>query len=52
MAGPSQGHHGLANMRHRAVGLGGTFDLQSGEGLGTRIIVAVPKMGRQRRVNQ
>jgi signal transduction histidine kinase len=40
-----EGHHGLSNMRHRAEGLGGTFDVESVKGRGTRIIVAVPKLG-------
>ena len=35
------GHHGLANMRDRAEGLGGSFDIQSGP-TGTTIIVTVP----------
>lgn len=43
------GHHGLANMRARAEGLGGTFDIRSSPASGTRIIVAVPRSGRQRR---
>jgi signal transduction histidine kinase len=44
----SQGHHGLANMRARAVGLGGTFDIQSGPSTGTRIIVVIPRNGTRR----
>ena len=36
------GHHGLANMRARAEALGGTFDIESGAAVGTRIIVAIP----------
>lgn len=39
---PDHGHHGLANMRARAVALGGTFELASRSGGGTRIIVSVP----------
>jgi signal transduction histidine kinase len=37
------GHHGLANLRARAESLGGTFDIESGEGAGTRMIVAIPR---------
>lgn len=46
------GHHGLANMRARAEALGGTFDIHSTAATGTRIIVAVPRSGRQRRDSQ
>ncbi len=35
-------HQGLANMRDRAVGLGGTFAVERPDGPGTRIIVRVP----------
>ena len=38
-----RGHHGLANMRTRAEGLGGTLDIESGAGGGTRIIVVIPR---------
>ena len=38
-----RGHHGLANMRTRAEGLGGTLDSESGAGGGTRIIVVIPR---------
>ncbi|MDP9269822.1 MAG: GAF domain-containing sensor histidine kinase [Chloroflexota bacterium] len=48
----TDGHHGLANIRHRAEGMGGTFIIESGEGRGTRIIVAVPKSGRPRRADR
>jgi signal transduction histidine kinase len=41
----SLGHHGLANMRTRAAGLGGTLDMESGAGEGTRIIVVIPRPG-------
>ena len=41
----SRGHHGLANMRTRAAGLGGTLDMESGAGEGTRIIVVIPRPG-------
>lgn len=43
------GHHGLANMRARAEGLGGSFDIAGAGGTGTRIIVAVPNGRRKRR---
>ncbi|MDQ2935322.1 MAG: GAF domain-containing sensor histidine kinase [Chloroflexota bacterium] len=43
-----EGHHGLANMRARAEALGGTFDLQSGQDVGTRIIVVIPLTGTRR----
>ena len=36
------GHHGLANMRVRTEALGGTFELSSGDGAGTRIIITLP----------
>jgi signal transduction histidine kinase len=39
-------HHGLANLRARAEALGGTFDIESGAGAGTRIIVAIPRPER------
>ncbi|HEX7346184.1 MAG TPA: GAF domain-containing sensor histidine kinase [Candidatus Limnocylindrales bacterium] len=38
---PPSGHHGLANMRDRAAALGGSLEIESGEG-GTTIIVRVP----------
>jgi signal transduction histidine kinase len=45
-------HHGLANMRARAEALGGTFDIHSGPGAGTRIIVVIPRTGTQRGASQ
>jgi signal transduction histidine kinase len=36
------GHFGLANIRDRAAALGGTLTIESGSGIGTRIIVAIP----------
>lgn len=39
---PAGRHQGLANMRARAVGMGGTFTIGRPEGPGTRIIVRVP----------
>jgi PAS domain S-box-containing protein len=36
------GHMGLDNMRSRAEGPGGTFDLQSDAGKGTRVCVTMP----------
>jgi two-component system NarL family sensor kinase len=38
----AQGHHGLANMRVRTEALGGTFELSSGDGPGTRVIITLP----------
>jgi signal transduction histidine kinase len=35
-------HQGLANMRDRAVGMGGTFAVERPDGAGARIIVRVP----------
>ena len=39
--GAPSGHHGLANMRDRAMALGGTLEVKSARG-GTTIIVRVP----------
>jgi signal transduction histidine kinase len=36
------GHHGLANMTSRAVALGGTLEVDSRPGAGTRIIAMLP----------
>jgi signal transduction histidine kinase len=36
------GHFGLANLRDRAAGVGGTLTIDSGAGRGTRIIVRLP----------
>jgi len=44
-ANVAQGHQGLANMRARAETLGGTIDIHTAPGAGTRIIVAVPRTG-------
>ena len=44
-AGVLRGHHGLANMRARAAGIGGTLDIESRTGEGTRIIVVIPGSG-------
>jgi signal transduction histidine kinase len=38
-----RGHHGLANMRARTGAVGGTFELTSTAGVGTRIIVSIPR---------
>ena len=38
-------HFGLANMRDRAVALGGRMELDSATGAGTRIIVHIPAAG-------
>jgi signal transduction histidine kinase len=48
----AHGHHGLANMRARAEALGGTFEIQSDQGAGTRIIVAIPRTGTRRGASQ
>lgn len=48
----AHGHNGLANMRARAEALGGTFDIQSNQGAGTRIIVAIPRTGTRRGASQ
>jgi two-component system, NarL family, sensor histidine kinase DevS len=42
-----RGHNGLANMRARTEGLGGTFEIESSADAGTRIIVSVAASGRQ-----
>jgi signal transduction histidine kinase len=42
-----RGHHGLANMRARCEALGGTFDIESGNTTGTRIIVVIPRIARR-----
>jgi signal transduction histidine kinase len=47
-AAPASGHHGLANMRKRTEVLGGTFDIGSGEGEGTRIIAVIPRTATRR----
>ena len=49
---PVGGHHGLANMRRRAEALGGTFDLDSRPGSGTRIIVSIPRAASRRGASQ
>ena len=36
------GHHGLANMRARATAIGGTLDIRSAPGDGTRLVVELP----------
>ncbi len=41
-AAADAGHHGLDNMRRRAESLGGRLLVESAEGSGTRIIVALP----------
>ncbi len=46
----AHGHQGLANMRARAEALGGSFEIQTAVGSGTRIIVAVPRSRSRRGV--
>ena len=41
-AGPRQGHFGLAGMRERVDGLGGTLSIDTAPGRGTRVRVHVP----------
>jgi len=48
----AHGHNGLANMRARAEALGGTFEIHSDEGAGTRIIVEIPRTGTRRGASQ
>ncbi|MCL4499206.1 MAG: hypothetical protein M1335_03055, partial [Chloroflexi bacterium] len=38
----AQGMFGLATMRERAAGLGGTFAIESAPGGGTRVNVSIP----------
>jgi signal transduction histidine kinase len=38
-----RGHHGLANMRSRARSLGAQLEIESEPGVGTRIIVILPR---------
>jgi signal transduction histidine kinase len=40
--GAERGHHGLANMRARAIALGAKYDIGSGSGGGTRMILSLP----------
>jgi len=42
-AARSQGHHGLTNIRERAVALGGRARVESSPGTGTRVVVEVPQ---------
>jgi signal transduction histidine kinase len=42
-AGAERGHHGLSNMRARADGLGGSFEVDDRGGAGTRILVTIPR---------
>jgi len=39
---PGPGHLGLANLRDRAAAVGGSLDINTGPGAGTRIIVRLP----------
>jgi signal transduction histidine kinase len=42
---PGPGHHGLANMRARSAALGGSLEIRSAPGAGTRVIVGLPPAG-------
>jgi signal transduction histidine kinase len=44
----TSGHHGLANMRKRAEVLGGSFDISSADGEGTRVIVVIARTATRR----
>jgi signal transduction histidine kinase len=44
--GPGRGHIGLATMRERAEQLGGTLQIDSCLGQGTRLVVNIPMIGR------
>jgi signal transduction histidine kinase len=44
---PGRGHHGLANMQARIAALGGTCEVRSTPGLGTRIIIMLPRISRE-----
>ena len=46
------GHRGLVNMRRRVERLGGTLDVSSRPGAGTRIIVTLPTERRQARTEE
>jgi signal transduction histidine kinase len=48
----ASGHHGLANMQKRAEVLGGTFEIASGHGEGTRIIAVIPRTATRRGTNR
>jgi len=48
----ARGHHGLANMRARAEELAGTFEIESGDNRGTRIIVVIPRSATRREANR
>lgn len=48
----ARGHNGLANMRVRAEELAGTFEIESGDNRGTRIIVVIPRSATRRGANQ
>ena len=48
----ASGHHGLANMQKRAEVLGGTFEIGSGDGEGTRIIAVIPRTATRRGSNR
>jgi signal transduction histidine kinase len=46
--GAGRGHgHGLDSMRRRARSLGGSLDVASQAGVGTRVVLSVPYRGRR-----
>jgi signal transduction histidine kinase len=51
-AAVARGHHGLANMRARAEGLGGTFEIAGERDAGTRIIAVIPSTATRRETNR
>ncbi len=44
------GGHGLASMRKRAAALGGSYDVESGKGKGTTVLLKVPVGGRRSKI--
>jgi signal transduction histidine kinase len=49
---PGRGHHGLANMRARAAAIGGTIEIRSTPGTGSRVIVELPPAGTKQEIEQ
>jgi signal transduction histidine kinase len=46
--GEFPGHLGLRSMRERMLAIGGTFEIDSGPGEGTRIKVTAPAAGEEK----